>query len=94
MISGSSLKEQVYSLLRKTMSDCLAAQFNWKGTGDKLAFGESNLCGVITGKCYLSHRPSCFSFMGCLYSELVKLVALGLLGLQPIARGLTSKFTV
>lgn len=58
VVVGVPVKDQVYSLLRKTMTDGLASQFNWKGTREKLAFSESSLSSVIIGLCY--------SFIVCL----------------------------
>ncbi len=43
------VKDQVYFLLRKTMADSLAANFNWKGRGKKI-FSTTNLCAVVSGK--------------------------------------------
>ncbi|KAK3910778.1 Flagellar biosynthetic protein FlhB [Frankliniella fusca] len=43
-----SVKDQVYNIFRKTMSDTLAAHFNWKGRGKK-TFSTTNLCAVVTG---------------------------------------------
>ncbi|KAK3907147.1 Tubby protein-like protein 1 [Frankliniella fusca] len=40
-----SVKDQVSNIFGKTMSDTLAAHFNWKGRGKK-TFSTTNLCAV------------------------------------------------
>jgi len=53
VVVGIPVEDQVYSLLRQTLSDGLASKFNWKGTREKLALSESSLAAVITGLCHI-----------------------------------------
>jgi hypothetical protein len=49
-IGGASLKSMTKRIMKDTLQNSLAVQFNWTGAKTKMAFGSLKLCSAVCSK--------------------------------------------
>lgn len=57
-LGGENLNSTVYRILRESLSDSFAVNFNFFGRNNKKAFNELKLCKCIIGLLFDFHIPS------------------------------------